>query len=471
MAQFNDINTSVGSKVDTNGTSQTGLYDANGNPIFKTLNNAYITTDRIIPLGSFSDNSWKGLRTDKIGGYTSSSSFIPLITYTIETTTVPKNWNNPLVTMTTSTTLAAGSLLNASNIGTASTYAATQSFKAVPKDQRIPLILRLRARLVKGGANSLADWGFTNAVIASSVTLVAGFYFLYGDDGTLKPTASLLSNHILQGVDIAPLIDSTCYYNWEIVLDDNYVRFIVSDPNLQTIISDQTILIPPMSPRFGQYTHWYPFARCYADAAASAAGVQFTQLYVGDGVVGVVDVNYSKPYPHIQAGNFLNSQSNPTTASQISNWTNSTVPATATPTNASASYTTLGGEFLWTTLGATDTDYDIFAFQATSPYTFYCTGISIDTVVNVVGTAGGTLQWGAAFNSPAATLATNTYRLSLGAQSWQGAVPVGTQFQQIIKKFDTPYVIDASRYIQIFVKLIGTVVGCRGIVGIEGYFE
>ena len=473
MATLNDPITNTGANIDGNGSLHTGLYDSSGNPIFKLLNGAYATTDRIMPMGGLSDNVWRGLRTDKLGGL-ASASFTPLIDYTIEATNVPSNFATTTTTMTVTTALASGTLLNASAIGTSSTYACVASFKAVPKDQRTPLHLRVRAQIILGGTNGSAEIGFSNTSTPAGSALPYGFYFLYNGT-TLKPAYAFNSSNTL-GTDFSASISSSKYYIWDIFIDDNYARYIVSDPNTQSIITDQTIQINTTDPRMGESTHWFTYFRTYVGASANVGTA--TQMYVADAMVGFLDYIPSKPYPHIQAGNMLNSLISPIASlSQNANYTNSTVPTSATLSNTAAGYTTLGGQFQFATVAGAETDYCLFGWQCPAPYSFYCTGIEIDSINTgaAVATTATTLIWGIAGNSTAVTLASNTYRMGLGAQSWIVGAAIGQQAQQIMNKFNTPIVTDAGRYMQIFFKTpIGTATASqiiRGVVMVEGYFE
>jgi len=475
MANIRDENTGNGVFVDSNGTLQIGLYDLNGNLIFKTPGTSYLSTDRIMPMGGLSDNVWRSIRSNAIGDL-ASASFTPIIDYTIETTNIPSNFYSFTSSQTITTALATGTLLNASAIGTSGSYAVIESSKLIPKNSRGPLFLKVRARLIKGGINGTAEIGFANPTPGSAALIGFGFFFYYDNMGTLRPKCVFNTLTSVLGTDFSASISSSKYYDWEILVDDNYVRFIVSDPNTQTIITDQTLTISEGIGKTGQYSHFFTYARIYYPAPG--VGTTFTQMYVADMMVGFVDRNLTKPYSHIQSGNFLNSLISPTTnLTQIANWSNSAAPSAATLANT-ASYSTMGGQFSFAAVAGAETDYALFEYQIPSPYSFYCTGIEIDTFNT--GASGNVatptmLTWALGSNSPSANIATSGGKIvTLGAQSFPSAV-IGSQGQQINQHFTTPFVTDAGNYIQIIMKCpIGVATASqvfRGVVQIEGYFE
>lgn len=180
------------------------------------------------------------------------------------------------------------------------------------------------------------------------------------------------------------------------------------------------------------------------------------------------------------------SNADPSSGSQLPNWANSTVPATATLSNIVAGYTTLGGQFTFTNPAGAETDYALFAFQVPTGVTLHITDVVIYTK------AGGSantnqiisIEWALGVNASAVSLASGTpIRIPLGCQSNDinglvgGSLNVGNMFTppNITNSFKTPLVCDAGKYVHIILRVptasIGTNQGTRGTVTVLGYFE
>lgn len=463
-------------KGDSNGTAFVGLYDPAGNPLVKLKGGAYsAANDRVMPIGGVNDGTYRPVRVDRMGGQ-AIAKFTPMVNYQLFTAVLMPGWLNPVTTMTTTHATASGTLLNASAIGTANSSASLLSFAAVPKYQKAPIIHSTRARLVKGGNNGQADIGLSASQAPGNAVVANGFVFLFGSDGTLKPTVYMNSAVIAQGTDFAGSVNSANYYVWDVLLDDDSVTFICQDPTTGAIVSEQALPINSGDPRFGMVPYWFTHARSWVGGAANVGGA--TQVYVADVSAGLLDLDAAKPWPHALAALGQGSVVNPTTAlAQLANYANSAAPTSATLSNTAAGYTTLGGQFQFAAVAGAETDYALFAFTVPTGLKFVCTGVMIDTMNTgaAVATSATWLQWFLGIDGAAVTLAANNFRVALGNHVFPIAAAIGAQANVIRETFQAPHVTHSGRIFHVGFKMpLGTATASqviRGTVRVEGYFE
>jgi hypothetical protein len=482
MAIINDgAGTTNATKVDVNGTMQVGLFDAAGNVLSKIKNALFTSTTGILPIGGVNDITVRPIRVDRFGGM-ASASYTPLINFSLFTAALPPVWLSVVATQTNTYATASGSFLNASGLGTASSQASMISMTSVQKLQKSPLFYRTRARMIMGATNGQCDLGLSGSQAPGTIALLNGFVFLYGADGTLKPTIYTNGSLDVQGADIivasgiAAAVLSAKYLVWDIIVDDDSVTFILQDPITGTIINEQTLQITAMDPRFGMVPYWFAHHRTWVTTSANVGAA--TQLYVADCSVGVLDGNINRPYTHTQPIVGMGSVVNPTIAlTQLSNNVNSTAPASATLSNTAAGYTTLGGQFQFAAVAGAETDYALFGFTVPTGVKFVCTGIVIDTLNTgaAVATTATWLQWFLGIDGTAVTLASANYRVSLGSQQFPIAAAIGAQANVIRETFQAPYVTNSGRFFHVGLKMpLGTATASqiiRGTVRVEGYFE
>lgn len=461
--------------VDTNGSLQTGLFDAAGNRITKTEGGAYNANHGFLPIGGVNDGVYRPIRVGRSGGV-ATTKYTPMIEYLLFTAALPPAWLAPATTMTVTHAITSGTLLNASAIGTINTSASLVSMQAVPKMQRAPTFHRTRARLIKGATNGVAEIGLTTTQAPGSTILPNGFAFQYAADGSLKPIVVFNSNIVAAGADFANLIDSTRYYTWDIIADDNSINFVVQDSTTGVIVTDQTIQIGADANRLGGLPYLFAFARSYVGGVANTGLA--TQVFVADLTVGLLDLDAEKAWPHVMAAMGKGAVVNPTIAlTQLENYANSAAPTLAALSNTAAGYTTLGGQFQFAAVAGAETDYALFGFTVPVGVKLNVTEIIIETFNTgaAVATSPTLLQWFAGVDGTAVTLATNNFRKSLGVQSFPVGAAIGAQAGTIMRQFQTPLVTNSGRFFHIGLKMpLGTATASqiiRGLVSVSGYFE
>jgi hypothetical protein len=477
MAEIFGAGSINGLKVNTGGSGQVGIYDLAGNPLDKSKFDLSNPIDKFLPVGGVGNNIYRALKTDFLGGLASSKS-MSVLNYQLFTAALPPTWTANLATMTVAHSVTSGTLLNASAIGTSATSAVISSFASIQKYQRSPIYSKTRARLIKGGNNGVAEiGGFSSTQNPGIAINPNGVTFLFGIDGTLKPTVYGAGTTIAQGVDFAALINSANYYSWDIIVDYDGITFIVQDPSTGLIVNEQTLKMASGDPRVAYSPFFFSYSRVYVPTGLTNVGLA-TQVYISDISVSYLDIDNSKPWPHASAANGLSALINPTVAlAQVANYTNNAAPISATLSNTTAGYTTLGGQFQFASIVGAETDYALFAFTVPTGLRLNVTGINIDTLNTgaAVATTANWLQWFLSADSVAATLASNTFRAALGNQVFPVGAAIGAQASQLNYVFSTPYVANSGRTFHIGFKMpFGTATPSqiiRGTVRVEGYFD
>ena len=479
MAILTDTSGANSAGVDVNGALKTGIVDSNGNAALKVKGAAWAAGHGAAPLAAVNDGVYRPLRGDRFGGL-AQARFTQKASFNLFTAALPPTWLNPATTMTATTALASGVLLNASAIVTASTNASLISMTAIQKYQKTPIQVRQRIRLSsKGGANAAADWGLIGSQAPASVVPVNGIVWLYGIDGTLKPTIYINSTVVSQGTDIAGSITTDRYYVWDIIVDDDFIIFIVQDPTTGLIISEQTLNINIGDARVGGTNYWFLSSRAYVGASAGTGAA--TQLFVSDQFAGYLDTDTYQPWSHQMASLGMGLNVNPTTAlTQLENNANSAAAASATLSNTTNGYATtlLGGKFQFAAVAGAETDYCLFAFTVPAGVKLIITGVRIDlfNMGAAVATTPTLCEWFLDENSVAITLASNSYRRSIGSQSLPVGAAIGTNATPIDVSFaDGPMVTHSGRFFKLGLRMpVGTATASqiiRGSAGFRGYFE
>ena len=293
------------------------------------------------------------------------------------------------------------------------------------------------------------------------------------------------------------------------VYDPNEVNhYLISYHNdvLRFWINDlmvASIDCPSFQPGFTSSSNMPAGFRVWNGASAPTAA---RQLYIGFVSVASGDHNTNKPWSHAMVGSSQGAYQiqQGAAASQTANWTNSSAPASATLSNTTAGYTTLGGQWQAAASATNETDWALFAYlvpqgTATAPgKTLYITSIRIGETV-VTGAAGvnaTSFFWAAAVGSSTlgsgtvatavslataeavagVTTSTSPRRVALGSQSFLAAAPIATQSPGFTVDFSSaPLVAQAGTYVHIILKQLNGAATAslvwRGTVTVVGYWE
>jgi hypothetical protein len=173
---------------------------------------------------------------------------------------------------------------------------------------------------------------------------------------------------------------------------------------------------------------------------------------------------------------------------QLSNFTNSTTPVSATLANATSGYATLGGKFQFAAPAGAVTDYALFGFQVPVGYRLNVTAVRINSCNTgaAVATTASMFEWGVSTDSTNVNLATvdsfgppftsmAPRRIALGQQGYVIGAAIGQCAPDIIQTFVPPISTETGRFFHVIMQSpIGTATAAqviRGSVTVTGYFE
>ena len=457
----------------TNNAARVALYDTNGNPLAVDRGDPLPASPSGIVVAGINDNTYRIMRLDRLGSV--RPGFDTLMFHDdVEGATL----NTQLWTATTTTFTQAQLGTTGINFNSASTLAANSnsmliSQRQFSKMQLSPLRARFRMRVIPQ-TNSLAEFGFGQP---SGVTaqIPTGAFWRYTSAGSVVPVIAFNGANVQQGTDISTSLNSANYYTWGIVVDDDFVMFTCQNVDTGQMISEQILQIPISQPRMWSASHLPIFARLYVTGSAAPAA---PNMYMGDAMVLGLDMMTNRQWQHqAAAASAGGAEVHPTTFAQTANWSNSAAPLSATLSNTAAGYTTLGGLFQFAAVAGANTDYALFGFTVTSPYSFYCTGIRIAAwnTGAAVATTPTLMTWGIANNSSAVSLAGTINRTAIGSQSFPVGAAIGANAGDIETNFDVPLRTDAGRILHVILRMpVGTATASQiiqGSVTIKGYFE
>ena len=475
MANIHGGTSGVAAEVETVSKGiRNELFDAAGNSLAKTKGAAVLSTDGALPIAGVNDGVYRPVRMDRTGAIATTRA-TPAFYAHQEGTAVNAAWVNTNTTMSSAQTTTAGINLNSAGGVALNTRSSITSRKVIKRFMRAPLHLRMRARLIKGGTNGQAEWGFQDATTSNVTAATYGFFFNYTAAGALVPQC-VFNSIAISGTDFSASIDSSRYYNWDIIVDDNSANFVVQDATTGLIITDQTINISADAGRFIQLSGSPIGARVYIQGTAASAPA--TQLFVGEVYCAYLDADFQKPWPHVAASMLNNTLYNPTLYTQAQTFANSAFPASFTLSNTAAGAATLGGLFQFAAVGGGVTDYNLFGYPVPTPYDLIITGIDIEVwnTGAAVATSPHLFVWGVGVNGASANLSTGGFlRYALGAQQMATGSAIGFKAERISKSFQTPIVCSAGLNLSIILRMpVATATASQvlqGMVSIEGYFE
>ena len=208
-----------------------------------------------------------------------------------------------------------------------------------------------------------------------------------------------------------------------------------------------------------------------------SSGAEHPLLVDGSGRQAVIEP------PDQEAGAGASLIVDPSTGNQSANYVNNTGPTSATLSNTTAGYTTLGGLYQFAAPAGAETDYALFAYQVPTGYHLYVDSVKIGSFISHVksSTTSTLLQWAIAANSSAVSLATGPpnppIRFPVGMQEAPKSAGPGESFNPpiITHKPRTPVVVNPTRYFHVILRVpVGNATPgqiVRGYVNVEGYFQ
>jgi hypothetical protein len=307
-----------------------------------------------------------------------------------EGATINVFWTQSLTTMTA--VQATGVLtLNNASITTLNTDAIITSQRQFPKYPRQPLFCRFRGLITANAAanHTLVEMGFgTAAGVTAAVT--NGTFFRWTAAGNLVGVVSYGATETVSATLVAQgdaKFIVTNYYYYDVIIDDDFARFIVSDAN-GTPIVDMQMAIATTSPYTFSTSHVPTFARVYVDAVGGGTAIQ---LKLAAHVVQMIDGLNNMSWAEQTALSLREANINPTAYTQTAQLAAGAAPAAFTPSNTVGGNALLGGEALCNATATSENLLSVFAFVIPTPYTFLLdsiyVGVPLNTVVAVATTA------------------------------------------------------------------------------------
>lgn len=450
------------------------LFNADGTIMTPFNGAAQATNQEYIPIAGLDDSNMRSMRTNRRGNVNVT---LPISLYNepFEGSVFPAARTAQIATVMSAAQTASNGL-QFNNLGITTTNAGfyIRSARSLPRVQFSPLHFRTRVRLVTQ-PNSVAEFGLHEVVATVNAVNSTGAYWQVTSGGAVQPVLTFNGTDIT-GTNISSSLLNTDYYIYDVMLDEDKVTFTCQNSATGLIISEQTIRVPVSQGKAVSATHLHAFARLYNTAVAPSVAAT---IYVSRIDVALLDSLVAKSAGAIANGTGLGLHLQPTTVTQLANYVNSTAAGVAVLSNTTPGYTTLGGQFQFSTIAGALTDYLLFGYVPQTPYTLHVTNIVIDSwnIGAAVATTPTLLQWGVAVDQTAPALNTNpSGRIGLGLQAFAIGAAIGTQSQRIVSSFQAaPLVTTPGRTFGIIVRMpVGTATvgqNIQGLVNIHGYFE
>ena len=369
--------------------------------------------------------------------------------------------------------------LNSANSLTPTAVARLVSYrqaKTLRGSDRIIAWRMMLPNLVTGAVTEIGAFAATGITSPTS-----GSFFRYGSDGTLRGVSiSVTGAESTTGVIPTPSLNVA--HDYTIWIMSKSIVFQIDDVVVGSIPLGDTAPSPITSESS-------PFCARLYNASATATA---QQVYLHRCVSALYGGTYGYDRQFLAAlGGDIGSQGVVGAGTgYLANWANTTAPVSATLSNTTAGYINLGGQFQFTAVSGSETDYALFAFQVPAQTatnqgrTLVVHGINISTfnMGAAVATTPTLLQWGIAYDGTAVSLATADAastkaprRVPLGCQSLPVGLAVGGDVPDLRVDFRQPLSVNAGNYLHVILKIpVGTATATqsvRGVVAINATWE
>jgi len=387
-----------------------------------------------------------------------------------------------VVTSTMTTAFSGnGLVLNAGSSVASAAVARVQTYKNFFQYGTYPLYFETMVKFsVAPTSNNVCEFGLGFATGTSAPT--DGVYFKIDNSGSLVGVVNFNGTETTTSALTAPTPNEFRHYL--IVSSTEVVEFWINGV-LEASLS-RAATEPSLSLSLSQPVLF----RNYNSGATGVAQL----MTIGSLFISMGDLGNNKPWSYQVSSMGLGPLSAPhgTAATQLQNYANSAAPTSATLSNTAAGYSTLGGQFQFTAVAGSESDYALFGYVLPAGTSlvpgrnFFITGMTIDTynMGAAVATTSTLLQWGLGLGSTAVSLATTDSgtagtraprRYLIGAQSFLVGAAVGAKADTLYFNPATPLMAEAGTFIHVILKMpVGTATASqviRGIVSINGFFD
>ena len=369
--------------------------------------------------------------------------------------------------------------LNSNNSLFATAVARLVSYRQAKTLQGSDRIIAWRMMLPNQVTGAVIEIGAFAATGITSPT--SGSFFRYGSNGQLRGV-SISVTGAESTTEVIPTPSLNVAHDYTIWIMGKAIVYQIDDVVVGSIPLDNTAPSPVTSGSA-------PFcARLYNASATATAQQAYLHRCVGALYGGTY--GYDRQFLAALGGDIGSQGVVGAGTGYLANWANSAAPTSATLSNTTAGYANVGGQFQFTAVSGSETDYALFAFQVPAQTatnqgrTLVVHGINISTfnMGAAVATTPTLLQWGIAYDGTAISLATADAaatkaprRVPLGCQSLPVGLAVGGNVPDLSVDFRQPLSVNAGNYLHVILKIpVGTATASqivRGVVTINATWE
>lgn len=390
----------------TSKAAHTTIYDVSGSIITVARNYIAPTSQNYMPIAGIDQGII--VRPIRVGSFGTqrTTSEILLFNDCFEGNAINGNQVNPQyisgsTTMTTTQALSGVLAVNDNQTTAANSYYTLTTVKQHPKYARQPLFTRMRcAMLSVTTIHTFTEFGF-GAPINNVAIVSNGAFFRLKTDGTLAGIFSFNGTEKEAVFTVVPVAGR--YYYYDIILDDDSVRFIVADANEAPII-DQAIQLNLTVPNTFAVSHTPTFFRVYTDGTGGGTA---QTLYVSAHMVQLLDGINNIPWADQKAGLGRHSLNHPVSGVLNNSWRSTSqlspgvAPASFTPSATAGGNAFLGGEALCAATATSENLLSVFSYGIPTPYSLFITDVNVNVPINtgaVVGTTDTILEFALVLN-------------------------------------------------------------------------
>ena len=369
--------------------------------------------------------------------------------------------------------------LNSNNSLSATAVARLVSYRQAKTLQGSDRIIAWRMMLPNQVTGAVIEIGAFAATGITSPT--SGSFFRYGSNGDLRGV-SISVTGAESTTEVIPTPSLNVAHDYTIWIMGKAIVYQIDDVVVGSIPLGNTAPSPVTSESS-------PFcARLYNASATATAQQVYLHRCVGALYGGTY--GYDRQFLAALGGDIGSQGVVGAGTGYLANWANSAAPTSATLSNTTAGYANVGGQFQFTAVSGSETDYALFAFQVPAQTatnqgrTLVVHGINISTfnMGAAVATTPTLLQWGIAYDGTAISLATADAaatkaprRVPLGCQSLPVGLEVGGNVPDLSVDFRQPLSVNAGNYLHVILKIpVGTATASqivRGVVTIDATWE
>lgn len=476
---------SAGSELQgANGGARVLLYDAAGNPIYKTNLSAYDGQTTIgVPMMMQDGDLVRIPRAAQDGSVQTSHPMVCFFDAVEGATVNTDRWISTTSTMTITQAAGLGTLFNAGG-SSATGVGAMLTSKALMPIIPIGGCLRYRSRIQMSQhfVDNVTEIGFGDPASSISVGIVNGAVIRKNASGQWAGcvtfnTADVDGTTIVDNATFIAAIPIGTYFEVEVQVFIDRTVFWIRAPDGTIVLYDRVDYTGTVG-TWGT-SHLRVLHRMYNSAATGTA----VTMRVAGTTVDLLDrAGHNLPWGDQMSGQFLDGLTSPLAFTQSANWTNSAAGTARTLANATAGEATLGGILVANSMAGAVTDLLMFGYLVPAGYNFNLTGIRISAPLNgvvAVATTATVFQYFFATNSTAVSLNTaSAMRRALpGFHSGAVGLAAGAVFSgaDIDGRFASSIRIASARYLQIGVRCpVGTATATETFtwnVAVDGYFS